>query len=87
MNDLIKRTADCSGSDLKELCRNAAMIPTREYVRSVQKQGDFDGTSDSLLDIDTSVRNPLLNIIYIYIYAYRKKSYTNGIMILSMYRI
>ncbi|KAG2221158.1 hypothetical protein INT45_007735 [Circinella minor] len=54
MNELVKRTADCSGSDLKELCRNAAMIPIREYVRSVQKKGDFDGTSDSLLDIDTS---------------------------------
>ncbi|KAI9255114.1 P-loop containing nucleoside triphosphate hydrolase protein [Phascolomyces articulosus] len=54
MNDLVKRTADCSGSDLKELCRNAAMIPIREYVRSIQKKGDFDGTSDSLLDIDTS---------------------------------
>ncbi|RUO95866.1 P-loop containing nucleoside triphosphate hydrolase protein [Jimgerdemannia flammicorona] len=34
MDDLVRRTAGCSGSDLKEVCRNAAMIPVREYVRS-----------------------------------------------------
>lgn len=51
MDELLKRTADCSGSDLKELCRNAAMIPIREYVRSVQKDGDgTDG--NQLLDVD-----------------------------------
>lgn len=54
MNELLKRTADCSGSDLKELCRNAAMIPIREYVRSVQK--DTDATDgNQLLDIDITV--------------------------------
>ena len=55
MDDLVKRTADCSGSDLKELCRNAAMIPIREYVRSVQRQDDSDKASDNLLDLDTTV--------------------------------
>lgn len=54
MDELLKRTADCSGSDLKELCRNAAMIPIREYVRSVQKDGDgTDG--NQLLDVDIAV--------------------------------
>lgn len=32
--DIVKRSAGLSGSDLKELCRNAAMIPVREYLRS-----------------------------------------------------
>ena len=30
---LAQRTAGLSGSDLKEVCRNAAMIPVREYMR------------------------------------------------------
>jgi ATPase family AAA domain-containing protein 1 len=30
---LAARTRDMSGSDLKELCRNAAMVPVREYLR------------------------------------------------------
>ncbi|KAI9499025.1 P-loop containing nucleoside triphosphate hydrolase protein [Zychaea mexicana] len=55
ISELVQRTADCSGSDLKELCRNAAMIPIREYVRSVQREGDTAGlSSDNLLNIDTS---------------------------------
>ena len=30
---LAERAAGLSGSDLRELCRNAAMVPVREYVR------------------------------------------------------
>jgi outer mitochondrial transmembrane helix translocase len=33
MDELALRTADYSGSDLKEVCRNAAMHPVREYMR------------------------------------------------------
>ena len=32
--DLSKKTSGYSGSDLKELCRNAAMVPMREFMRS-----------------------------------------------------
>ncbi|CAB4399997.1 AAA-domain-containing protein [Rhizophagus irregularis] len=43
---LVAKTANFSGSDLKEACRNAAMIPIREYMRS-------HSTSDGdLTDID-----------------------------------
>lgn len=55
MNELVQRTAGCSGSDLKELCRNAAMIPIREYVRSVQRSESCGVASNDLLDIDTKV--------------------------------
>ncbi|CAM0141815.1 mitochondrial dynamin GTPase Msp1 [Umbelopsis sp. WA50703] len=49
---LIEATAGFSGSDLKEICRNAAMIPVREYVRSVEPK-DHDGdASNDLLGID-----------------------------------
>lgn len=33
IGDLAKHTPGFSGSDLKELCRNAAMIPMREFMR------------------------------------------------------
>ena len=34
MNAIVKRTEGFSGSDLKEACRNAAMQPVREFIRS-----------------------------------------------------
>ena len=34
MDALAQLTDGFSGSDLKELCRNAAMVPVREFVRS-----------------------------------------------------
>lgn len=34
MEKLVSYTDGHSGSDLRELCRNAAMVPVREYVRS-----------------------------------------------------
>ncbi|KAF7724544.1 hypothetical protein EC973_000921 [Apophysomyces ossiformis] len=53
MAELVQRTAGCSGSDLKELCRHAAMIPIREFVRSVQPMTVSDDASKDLLNIDT----------------------------------
>lgn len=32
--DLAEQADGLSGSDLKELCRNAAMVPVREFMRS-----------------------------------------------------
>lgn len=34
IEELARITVDFSGSDLRELCRNAAMVPVREYMRS-----------------------------------------------------
>lgn len=34
MDELVARTAGMSGSDLTESCRDAAMVPIREYIRS-----------------------------------------------------
>ncbi|WFD18728.1 hypothetical protein MCAP1_000937 [Malassezia caprae] len=34
MDEIVRKTISYSGSDLKELCRNAAMVPVREVLRS-----------------------------------------------------
>ena len=36
---LVRVTAGMSGSDLKEVCRDAAMVPVREYIRSKRSAG------------------------------------------------
>lgn len=41
MTSLAEHTEGFSGSDLRELCRNAAMVPVREYVRSSSDNADL----------------------------------------------
>ncbi|KAF9523407.1 ATPase [Crepidotus variabilis] len=46
---LASQTEGCSGSDLRELCRNAAMVPVREFMRSstdnheAMRRGQLEG--------------------------------------------
>lgn len=41
-----KVTAGMSGSDLKEACRDAAMVPMREYIRAHRSTGQAMGMVD-----------------------------------------
>ncbi|KAI9754350.1 MAG: hypothetical protein M4579_004748 [Chaenotheca gracillima] len=40
VNFLVKIMAGLSGSDIKEACRDAAMVPVREYIRARKASGD-----------------------------------------------
>ncbi|KAJ6264273.1 LOW QUALITY PROTEIN: hypothetical protein Dda_0417 [Drechslerella dactyloides] len=40
LDELVKRTAGMSGSDMKEACRDAAMIPIREYIKDKKAKGE-----------------------------------------------
>ncbi|GAA5940526.1 protein-degrading AAA family ATPase MSP1 [Sporobolomyces koalae] len=54
LEDLVRRTDGLSGSDLKEACRNAAMVPVREFMRTrIGLDGgiDFAQVKDNKLDI------------------------------------
>ncbi|OZJ03728.1 hypothetical protein BZG36_04153 [Bifiguratus adelaidae] len=57
MEALVRRTAGYSGSDLKELCRNAAMIPVREFVRSVEPTSGAGIASADLDGVDLENKN------------------------------
>ncbi|KAI2635045.1 P-loop containing nucleoside triphosphate hydrolase protein [Xylaria nigripes] len=46
-------TAGMSGSDIKEACRDAAMVPVREYIR------EFHANKHSLSAIDSSTVRPM----------------------------
>ncbi|KAJ3112391.1 hypothetical protein HDU96_004603 [Phlyctochytrium bullatum] len=49
---LVERTDGLSGSDLKELCRDAAMIPVREAIRKAQAAGFKHGADAGLGEVD-----------------------------------
>lgn len=39
MNVLVRVSAGMSGSDIKEACRDAAMVPVREYIKTAKSEG------------------------------------------------
>jgi SpoVK/Ycf46/Vps4 family AAA+-type ATPase len=40
MTALVRASAGMSGSDIKEACRDAAMVPVREHIRNMKKSGE-----------------------------------------------
>lgn len=51
---LAARTEGFSGSDLQELCRSAAMIPLKEFMRSADgMKGSLTEVSDHFVDCET----------------------------------
>ncbi|KAK4698469.1 ATPase family AAA domain-containing protein 1, partial [Phenoliferia sp. Uapishka_3] len=59
IDTLVRRTDGLSGSDLKESCRNAAMVPVRDYMRSHQVDGQLD--LDKVNAADFKIRPLTLN--------------------------
>lgn len=55
---LAQRAVGLSGSDLRELCRNAAMLPVREYVRETSTN------QEALEKGQLEVRLLILQILY-----------------------
>jgi SpoVK/Ycf46/Vps4 family AAA+-type ATPase len=51
LDELARRTDGLSGSDLKDLCRNAAMTPVREYMKRME------GDSTAMASIQSQVRD------------------------------
>jgi SpoVK/Ycf46/Vps4 family AAA+-type ATPase len=51
LDELARQTDGLSGSDLKELCRNAAMTPVREYMKRVE------GDSTAMANMQSQVRD------------------------------
>ena len=52
---LAARTEGFSGSDLQELCRNAAMIPVKEFMRSTDgMKGALTEVGDHFVDLRNS---------------------------------
>lgn len=60
LDSLVRKTDGLSGSDLKEMCRAAAMSPVREYMR--EKGGDHAAMEEDNANVSRpgtlSPRNP-----------------------------
>ena len=66
---LADRTAGMSGSDLKELCRNAAMVPVREFLRDAD--GDREVLAKTQAEVSASHLFPFTGLTAIQDFAYR----------------
>ncbi|TGZ82626.1 AAA-domain-containing protein [Ascodesmis nigricans] len=51
LDELVEQTAGMSGSDLTEACRDAAMVPVREYIKNKVAEGKKSGADVSISNI------------------------------------
>jgi ATPase family AAA domain-containing protein 1 len=47
---LTKISAGMSGSDIKDVCRDAAMVPVREYIKRIKNEGGLKGLGRAGVD-------------------------------------
>ena len=66
MRHLAEHAKGKSGSDLKEVCRNAAMLPVREFVRKAN--GDVSllarGQEEVSLHLPPAIARSISNTLY-----------------------
>lgn len=62
MNTLIIATEGLSGSELKELCRNAAMQPLRELMRDTEDLSLLQSSSSRPVTLQDFLTNPAISV-------------------------
>jgi ATP-dependent 26S proteasome regulatory subunit len=60
IRELARRTDGLSGSDLKEMCRNAAMVPVREYMR--QNGGSIEDMRKGQAEVGFYIPLPVFHL-------------------------
>ncbi|KAJ1870097.1 mitochondrial dynamin GTPase Msp1 [Coemansia sp. RSA 486] len=89
LDELVDMTAGMSGSDLKEMCRNAAIKPLREYIRTnpVELQRSKDRPSSAEDDIERQRLRDSIKLRPLSIDDFETPSKTHAQMLAQAYNL